>query len=372
MRERYLDVFDAVRIDNLNGDSRRTGKVAPDGSVDPSVFSTDDDPIGIQVGTAVATLIRRPGHQSAETISLRNLWGAEKRAELIATSDASASDLYREIEPVPELGLQFVTADVREQWLQWPSLPDLFPKRFPGVNTSRDRFLVAIDREVLEARIADYFDDDLTDTEIDQRYPVIMNSTKRYDAARVRKYLLGREEPGLSGLLLFAYLPLDQRWLYWEAETKLLDERRVAYRPHVFRGNLHIVAQQKPRREWSPPQVITSIGAGNLMDRGASAFPMYLRDDLLGNDADGVRRNPNLSPMAQEYLNQFGLGVDDLFHHAVAVMHDPVYREVNAGGLKMGWPRIPLPDSAEALQESAEAEAGAAAGSRRRCGCSDR
>ena len=40
MRERYLEAFDAVRIDCLNGDSRKTGKTAPDGSPDPSIFST--------------------------------------------------------------------------------------------------------------------------------------------------------------------------------------------------------------------------------------------------------------------------------------------------------------------------------------------
>ena len=38
-----------------------------------------------------------------------------------------------------------------------------------------------------------------------------------------------------------------------------------------------------------------------------------------------------------------GLGVEDLFHHALAVLHDPAYREANAGALRMEWPRIPLP-----------------------------
>ena len=32
MREHFLEVFDAVRIDNLNGDKFRTGKTTPDGS----------------------------------------------------------------------------------------------------------------------------------------------------------------------------------------------------------------------------------------------------------------------------------------------------------------------------------------------------
>jgi predicted helicase len=40
MRERYLDAFDTITIDSLNGDKYKTGKVTPDGQPDPSVFST--------------------------------------------------------------------------------------------------------------------------------------------------------------------------------------------------------------------------------------------------------------------------------------------------------------------------------------------
>ena len=35
--------------------------------------------------------------------------------------------------------------------------------------------------------------------------------------------------------------------------------------------------------------------------------------------------------------------MDDLFHHVIAVLHDPQYRAANAGALRMEWPRIPLP-----------------------------
>ena len=38
-----------MRIDCLNGDKYKTGKVAPDGSPDPSIFSMQGDPVGIQV-----------------------------------------------------------------------------------------------------------------------------------------------------------------------------------------------------------------------------------------------------------------------------------------------------------------------------------
>ena len=40
MRERYLEAFDAIRIDCLNGDKYKTGKTTPEGAPDPSIFST--------------------------------------------------------------------------------------------------------------------------------------------------------------------------------------------------------------------------------------------------------------------------------------------------------------------------------------------
>ena len=61
MRERYLEAFDSIRIDCLNGDKFKTGKTTPEGAPDPSIFSTPEDPVGIQVGTAIATLVRRAG-----------------------------------------------------------------------------------------------------------------------------------------------------------------------------------------------------------------------------------------------------------------------------------------------------------------------
>ena len=53
--------------------------------------------------------------------------------------------------------------------------------------------------------------------------------------------------------------------------------------------------------------------------------------------------------------------VEDLFHHVLAVLHDPAYRKPNAGALRVEWPRIPLPGwpdgnaegAAEALARSA-------------------
>ena len=360
MRERYLETFDEIRIDCLNGDRYETGKLTPDGSPDPSIFSTTGDPVGIQVGTAVATLVRKSDHSPAQTVGFRHLWGQAKGSELVATAQEEPSALYDTVEPVLQLGLPFKPAAVSEGWFDWPSLPDLFSVSFPGVKTSRDSFLVDIDLQRLRKRLVDYFDPGLTDTEIEGRYPSVMRGTARFDAHSVRSTLVKRGGPDEAGFIRFAYRPFDNRWLYWEKETKLLDEKRAEYRSHVFKGNRSLVTQQKPRRDWSPPQFISSIGCLDLMDRSATCFPAWVREDRMTKENLKQGRYV-VERTVQHYLDNPGLGVEDLLHHVLAVLHDPAYREANAGALRMEWPRIPLPDwpngnangAAAALRESA-------------------
>ena len=364
MRERYLDAFDAIRIDCLNGDKYKTGKVAPDGRPDPSIFSTEGEPSGIQVGTAITTLVRKADHAPAKTVGFRHLWGQAKREELLETAEAEPATLYNTIEPVLPLGLPFVQTAVSEGWFDWPALPELFPKSFPGVKTSRDGFLVDVDLDRLKARIADYFDARLSPEEISRRYPGVMKATARFDSRAVRDTLLARGGPNEDGFIRFAYRPFDNRWLYWEAETKLLDEKRADYRPHVFEGNVWFSAAQHLRKGETEPQTCLTqhLGSLHMIERTALWFPAWLHDDGLGTDGNSEQRRPNLSPAAQRYLRQINASMEDLFHHVLAVLHDPAYRKANAGALRMEWPRIPLPgwpdgDASEAAETLARSAA---------------
>ena len=343
MRERYLEAFDAIRIDCLNGDVRKGGRT-PEGLPDPSVFTTDQS-VGISVGTAIATLVRKAAHAPAETVGFRHLWGQAKREELLKSAEAEPGALYDDIKPKLPLGLPFVPAAVSGGWFDWPALPDLFPVSFPGVQTCRDGFLVDVDLDRLKARVNDYFNADLSHVEIVRHYPGAMKGT-----ARLRDDLLARGGPDEAGFLRHAYRPFDNRWLYWEGDAKLLDRPRPDYRPHVFKGNMWFCVAQHLRKAVAEPQTTFTryIGARHLIERGANWFPAWLRNDGLG-----APREPNLSRAAQCYLDRLGLGVEDLFHHVLAVLHDPAYREANAGALRMGWPRIPLPGWPEGEAEGA-------------------
>ena len=204
---------------------------------------------------------------------------------------------------------------VNQGWSDWPSLPDLFSTSFPGVKTSRDSFLVDVDLDKLKIRVQAYF-----------------------DSGDVQ-----RAGPAEAGFIRYTYRPFDIRWLYWELNGGLLDRPRPDYKQHIFNGNLWMEARQREARENFTRGTFCRELADNFGNGLSTFFPAWLRDEGLGLDGNGLQRRPNLSPAAQGYLERLGLGAEDLFHHALAVLHDPAYREANAGALRMEWPRIPLP-----------------------------
>ena len=170
-----------------------------------------------------------------------------------------------------------------------------------------------------------------------------MKTLRHYDARSTREELLKRGGPIKDGFLEFAYRPFDNRWVYWEADSGLLNRPRAEYMPHIIEKNLWLITPQKQRREWSPPLISSRLGDINHMDGSTAYLPSWLRDTGLGTDDTSLQRIPNLSSAAQRYLDRLGMGVEDLFYHALAVLHDPGYRRENAGALRMEWPRIPLP-----------------------------
>ncbi len=376
MRERYLEAFDLIRIDCLNGDKYKTGKLTPGGLPDPSIFSTPGDPVGIQVGTAIATLIRKTDHPRSDSsgpasgIDFRHLWGQTKREELLATAETGPEQLYESIKPILPLGLPFAPTAVSADWFDWPTLSELFPWWFPGVQTKRDSFLVDTDLGQLKARITDYFNPDLGHDEIAQRYPAAMKNSSGFvepNARLVRNALLARGGPDDTGFIRLAYRPFDVRWLYWEAGHGLLGRPVPNYKPHVFEGNVWLVFQNKARPNLSPPLVISDVGDLNQMNSGVYCVPVWLpswpRDEGPGppDDPDDAGLRPNISKAAKCYLEHLGASVEDLFYHSLTMLHNPTYNQVNADALRAEGPRIPLPGwpdgegdgAAEVLAESA-------------------
>jgi hypothetical protein len=352
MRERYLEAFDAIRIDCLNGDKFKSGKTTPEGLPDPSIFSTDHNREGIQVGTAIVTLIRKEAHVPTTVVSFRHLWGTKKQQQLLNSAETTPSELYASVTPSMDLGLPFIQAVVSADFHQWPKLPELLPASFPGVKTSRDEFLVAIDEDILKQRIATYFDLSVSHDEMRSRCPAVMSASARFDPVKTRDILSKRGIASSGRVVRYAYRPFDVRWVYWDPETKLLDEKRPEYWEQVTASNRFLSAGARNRKEdFYQPQITSTLADHHLVESNVGMFPLYLHEHA-GHGGDTLR--PNLSQSLESFLKARQLKPESIFRHVTAILHSPLYRTENAGALRMDWPRVPVPVDAGRLQASAD------------------
>lgn len=347
MRERLLQAYDRIEIENLHGDKYATGKTTPEGAPDPSVFSTEFNREGIQVGTAVATLMRT-GVATESEVRYRDFWGVTKRESFLRQAGE-----WIQITPIPALGLPFRPCLVEADYLTWPRLTELLPTTFSGMKTVRDSFVVDIDRSSLDKRILAYYNPKVNSAKMREIAPVALIDTRGFDALKVRAFLQGK---GLKdeGFVRYAYRPFDVRWLYWEGTTKLIDEKRTDYMPHVRPDNPVLVCAEAQRREFSPPLLTQAVASSHLIERASLLFPLPLEakpsgeqitllDDLSGGSSDGGLLY-NLSEMGRGALEAQELAdaPESLFFHALAILHAPAYAAEHADALRQDWPRVPV------------------------------
>lgn len=363
MREHLLDSFDRIYIDNLHGDKYRTGKLTPDGRPDPSVFSSPLNREGIQVGTAVAMLVKNLGvdaQSSQASVSYRSFWGAAKLRMLeqcagydsgqqLLLAEKIETESYQSFKPQAALGLPFLPRQAGESYLKTPSLPEIFPVFYAGVKTSRDEVLVDIDRSVLAARMQQFFNNAIPDHKLRQAYPKLMKGSDSSDTKSIRGTLL-KHGFNSGTILKYSYRPFDQRWLYWHPLTKLLDRNRPEFVESLIPGNLFLEARQKSPNSFDRGLVTTTLG-DNLGNGLSSYFPLYRTKTV----ADSQDRLHNLSSMGWQYITSINEEQPErVFYHAIAIIHTPEYRQVNADALQQDWPRIPLPINSELLKKSSE------------------
>ncbi len=357
MRERYLDVFDGIGIDCLNGDKYKSGKLTPEGEPDPSVFSTEKNREGIQVGTAIAVLVRKQQHQPAGEIEFRHFWGREKRSDLLESVASRAG--YETIKPSLSVGLPFAPSVFQAGYLGWPVLTDLLATSSPGVTTARDSFVVDIDRSRLDARMRLYFDARVTDEQIREVAPAALADASRFDGEGIRRRLVARGYRE-DCVVPYAYRPFDIRWLYWEPDEKLLHEKREDLFAMTQSGSRLLVTRQKGERQLEGPLLYTTrrLCDLHLTRPNTTCFPLERQERDQGSLLAARNTACNVSDKAKDYLA--GLEVeayDDrasaLWYHCVAIGYAPVYLRENAGALRQDWPRIPLPASRDALLASA-------------------
>jgi hypothetical protein len=361
MRQRLMQEFDGIWVDNLNGDSRETGKKTPDGLPDPSVFSTPQNRAGIRVGTAVGLLVRRQSHQAGDraTTRYREFWGAGKRADLVDGTRLSSLE-YQTTAPAASNGFSLRPSSVSDQYLSWPKVKDLASHGpLNGPVERRGNALISLDRDVLVLRMRAYFDPSVSDDDVAALHPSLMMTGNRIVGPAARKRLLGQTRFDDAKIVPYMFKPFDLRWCYLDNIRPLFSEPSPDLIAQQGSGARFFVTRNAADKvdEGVPFLWSTAVCDYHSLDGEARHFPVSFRgresgptQPLFERDGDNAG---NVSERAAAYMTAVGGGAEELWLHALAVGFAPRYLLENHDGVRNDWPRIPLPRDARHFHLSA-------------------
>lgn len=385
MRERLMNEFGQIWIDCLNGDSRSTGKLTPEGKPDPSVFSTEYNRLGIKKGTAICLMVRKPDHEAKKTgrVWFRNFWGVNKRQELFASlTERKSEHPYREAAPRRKNRYSFAPLNVAPNYELWPALPELALKpSYNGPIERRGNALISIERDALIERIRSYFDGSISDDAVAALHPALLMTGNRIDGPKARLKIQEEHAFDETKIVRYPVKPLDERWCYLDNIRPLFSEpspdllaMRNLGRPQGF-----LISRDTADKDPEGPPFYFSrfVCDYDSISGHARHFPLWIRNGKLKKKVDREtmwllqeaapdednRTLANISPRARAYL--LGLGLPDpdvdgnervaglVWLHALAIGFSPAYLAENRDGVRQGWPRVPLPASAGQLEHSA-------------------
>ncbi len=354
MRKRLLSEFNRIWVDNLNGSKFETGKVAPDGSPDPSVFSTDANREGIQVGTAVALLVKRDGDAAIGQVLYRDLWGIAKREALLGSIDAADfGKAYSAVQPSTNNRFVLRRSDIATDYASWPRLPQLAAQDpISGLQEMRQGTLMGRDRNELERRMRRYFDAGIPMSVLEEENCGPVHNMAEFDAAGARKALLLNETFHKENLRRYYERPFESAWCYFTSTRPLWNRARPELEALISRDNPAIVSRAYRERPNEGPHILltNALPDYHLLRPNGSAITLF--------QANG---RANLSPAVRVWLTTLALSDPDSnrniaalpWHHALAIGYAPAWLVENADGIRQDWPRVPLPDNATLLRASA-------------------
>jgi len=364
MRQSLMQSFDEIYLLDLHGNSLKKEK-CPDGSKDENVFD-------IQQGVAIAIFIKKKvaaplkgaatntGIKPAATsIYHAELWGVREAKYNWLNKHDIRTTKWKAIKPKSEFYL-FIPRDegLLKQYENYSKITEIFPVNSVGIVTSRDGFVIDINKEVLKRRIRQLRDNNLADEIIKQTFG--LHDTAKFKLKAAREALI-KDADWEKSIMQILYHPFDEQWLfYYDA---LIERSRKEVMQHMMQENLGLVTVRQVAEGVFNHAFITD----NIINYrvtisakgGAYLFPLYLYQQkdkpkkrsfgatmmLFEPQAGYMAKKPNLSPALMERLTkEFKKEPtpEQIFYYIYAVLYSNIYRTKYAEFLKIDFSRIPF------------------------------
>ncbi|MFZ5449970.1 MAG: type ISP restriction/modification enzyme [Thermodesulfobacteriota bacterium] len=329
MRQMFRRCFDRIYILDLHGDGR-----APL----PAGVEADQNVFDIQVGVAIAVCVADGSRGEAEAeVFYAEAWGTRAGKEEWLNQYPENLPLDR-FEVVPGGGQDPFYPGLGGDFSAWPDLASIFIKKFSGVETKRDKLVVAPTRQELEGRIRGFIAAPM------HQQAELFHETEARTISKALNYPFD-----FSKITHFAYRPLDNQYLY--NNSAYLDRPRPTLQSCWGSNNLSLASLQY-RHGQGPVAFLQSVLPNRHVygGHGAHIFPLWNRDA-------GIWTTHNFHPALLENLTaHWGREVtpEELFAYCYGVLGWEGYSLHFARELARSFPRVPFPRDYGLFQEGRE------------------
>ena len=327
MRYQLLNTFSTLYVLDLHGNAKKK-EASPDSSPDKNVFD-------IQQGVSIMIGIKKKSNkEKIATVYRADLYGSRK-AKFDWLNSNSISQIQWDNINLRKPSYLFLNKDetIQSEYEQGVKINELFPTNNVGIVTSRDSFVIDIDREKLYSRIASFCMSDPND-------PKLTNIVKQSPKFEYKKAIeIGFDE---SKIYPISYRPFDNRYIYY-SDYYIERMRKDVMKNMIDKNNMALVTVNRVPGKSQPPYIfITNQTIINGYIRSDSVsidsiFPLYLYDEM--------GKVPNINEKLAALLlakvsDKDKVTPEDIFDFIYASLQSPSYRTKYKDFLKSDFPRI--------------------------------
>ena len=344
MRSELMRVFDKIYILDLHGNARKK-ETAPDGSKDENVFD-------IMQGVSINIFVKKKVKSNAPAeIYHYDLYGTRsKKYDYLQTNSLNTVN-WTTLQPQAP-SFFFVPKDfaVQQEYEKGFKVDELMTIGSTGIETRRD----AITIQYTEQELLNVLNDFKILTEENIRIKYNAKDTRDWKIALAKDDVI----KNTSIITKISYRPFDERYTLYTGKTRgFIGYPFDKVMRHLLIKNENLAlctCRQQTSFDFQHVLVSNSITERCFVSlqtgEVTSAFPLYLYPEDGSFDTE---RRPNLDATIWQQINA-AIGHDatpeDIFDYIYGVLHSPAYRAKYKEFLKVDFPRIPYPTSAEEFE----------------------
>lgn len=346
MRWHLLNTFDKIYILDLHGNAKKK-ETCPDGSKDENVFDIQQ---GVSINLFIKTNTKRKG-QLAEVYHCDLYGKRESKYEFLAEHSLSGIDFKKVSYQKPLYLFIPKNYDGEKLYEQGFSVIDLFLNSVTGIVTSRDDFVIDINKDFLTRRVQDFCSKSISNQDFQNTYHLSENY--QWKVAEQRAIIPQYNSEFIRNI---NYRPFDNRYIYYQ-DNLVFRTRKNIMKHFINRDNLGLLLckQFKAFPEYHHVFICDDCFESSIVSNKTSeisyGFPLYIYEDIDNS------RHPNFN---NEIIQKFADGLKlkftgekteepetfapiDVLDYIYAVLHSPKYRETYKEFLKIDFPKVLYP-----------------------------